>query len=77
MKYTKSAILLAHKNGVLPRLRKQMILAEVHKKYDLDDEIAILRQSSIKPDERAEHDAYVEDCKHRVDEYINSIIASK
>lgn len=74
MKYTKRAIWLANKNGVLPRLRKQMIIAEVRVKYDLDDEVALGRQKDEKYDEWAAYNAYVEDCKKRVDEYINSVI---
>lgn len=74
MKYTKRAIWLAHKNGVLPRLRKQLIVSEIRKRYDADDEIAVLRQAQTKPAEYAEYNAYVENCKKTVDEYINSVI---
>jgi hypothetical protein len=74
MKYTKRAIWLANKNGVLPRLRKQLIVAEIRKKYDADDEMAVLRQAVTKPTEYAEYNAYAEDCKKRVDEYIAEVI---
>lgn len=74
MKYTKRAIWLANKNGVLPRLRKQLIVSEIRKRYDADDEIAVLRQAQTKPAEYAEYNAYVENCKKTVDEYINSVI---
>lgn len=74
MKYTKRAIWLANKNGVLPRLRKQLIVAEIRKRYDADDEMAVLRQAQTKPAEYAEYNAYVENCKKTVDEYINSVI---
>lgn len=74
MKYTKEDVYLAHINGVLPRLRKQLIVSEIRKKYDADDEMAVLRQAQTKPAEYAEYNAYVENCKKTVDEYINSVI---
>ena len=74
MKYTKRAIWLANKNGELPRIRKQMIVAEIRKRYDADDEMAVLRQAATKPAEYAEYNAYVENCKKRVDEYVAEII---
>ena len=73
MKYTKQTVLLAHKNGVLPRLRKQMIVAEIRKRYDADAEIAVLRQAQTKPDEYDEYNTFVENCKKTVDEYINNV----
>lgn len=75
MKYSKAAVRLAAKNGVLPRLRKQMIVHEVRKKYDSDDELAVLRQANSKPEEYAEYNAYAEECKKKVDEYIDEIIS--
>lgn len=74
MKYTKQDVYLAHINGVLPRLRKQLIVDEIRKKYDADDEIAILRQATAKPTEFEEYNAFAENCKKTVDEYINSVI---
>lgn len=74
MKYSKNAVRLANKNGVLPRLRKQMIVHEVRKKYDSDDEIAILRQVNTKPEEYEAYFAYVEECKKRVDEFIKEVL---
>ena len=74
MKYTKRQVILAYKNGVLSKLRKQLIVAEIRKEYDADDELAILRQREEKPREYAAYNAYVENCKKAVDEYINSAI---
>lgn len=74
MKYTKQDVYLAHINGVLPRLRKQLIVSEIRKRYDADDEIAVLRQAQTKPGEYAEYNTFVENCKKTVDEYINSVI---
>ena len=70
MKYTKRQVILAYKNGVLSKLRKQLIVAEIRKEYDADDELAILRQREEKPTEYAEYNSYVESCKKAVDEYI-------
>jgi hypothetical protein len=77
MKFTKNEVLLAHKNGLLGQLRKKLITSEIHKEYDSDDETAILRQATTKPAEYEAYFAYAEDCKRRVDEYINSIIMDK
>ena len=74
MKYTKRQVILAYKNGVLSKLRKQLIVAEIRKEYDADDELAILRQKEEKPEEYMAYFNYVEDCKNRVDEYINSAL---
>ena len=77
MKYTKRAIWLAHKNDVLPRLRKQMIIHEVRKKYDADDELAVLRQAKTKPEEYEMYFAYVEKCKKRVDDYVKEVLGGE
>lgn len=37
----------------------------VHLKYTIDDEIAILRQATSKPQEFEEYNAYVEECKSK------------
>ena len=74
MKYSKNAVRLANKNGVLPRLRKQMIVHEVRKKYDSDDELAVLRQANTKPEEYEAYFLYVEECKKRVDEFIKEVL---
>lgn len=44
---------------------KQRIIALIRARYDQDDETAILRQRDTKPDEFAEYNAFVEDCKAR------------
>ena len=77
MKYSKNAVRLANKNGVLSRLRKQMIVHEVRKKYDADDELAVLRQANTKPDEYEMYFAYVEECKQRVDDYVKEVLGGE
>lgn len=42
---------------------KEKIVTLIREKYDLDDECAILRQRYTKPDEFAEYNTYVEQCK--------------
>lgn len=42
---------------------KAKIVALIREKYDLDDECAILRQRDTKPEEFAEYNTYVEQCK--------------
>ena len=42
---------------------KQRIIDLIRERYSTDDEIAILRQRDSKPEEFAEYDAYVEQCK--------------
>lgn len=40
-----------------------LIVSKIREKYTLDQELAILRQRDSKPQEFAEYDAYVEQCK--------------
>ena len=42
---------------------KRRIIDLIHERYSTDDEIAILRQRDSKPEEFAEYNAYVEQCK--------------
>ena len=70
MRYSKNAVLLANKNGMLPMLRKQMIVHEIRKHYDADDELAVLRQMNVKTDEYEAYNAYAEECKKSVDAYL-------
>lgn len=44
---------------------KSRIISLIRARYDQDDETAILRQRDTKPDEFAEYNAFVEDCKAR------------
>ena len=39
------------------------IVAKIRLRYSINDELAILRQATIKPKEFAEYNAYVEQCK--------------
>ena len=50
---------------------KQAVINEIHKKYDNDDENAILRQKEEKPDEFQEYYNYCEECKRFVKEKLS------
>ena len=42
---------------------EKLIVSKIREKYSLDQELAILRQRDTKPQEFAEYNAYVEQCK--------------
>ena len=42
------------------------IVTEIRKKYNVNQELAILRQRDTKPEEFAEYNEYVETCKAKV-----------
>ena len=42
---------------------KERVIARVREVYSVDDELAILRQRDVKPEEFAEYNAYVEKIK--------------
>lgn len=48
------------------KIYKRLVRQKVRRKYDPEDEIAILRQKDTKPAEFAEYNAYVEECKAAV-----------
>lgn len=45
---------------------EQKIVAEIRKKYNVNQELAILRQRDTKPEEFAEYNEYVEQCKAKI-----------
>lgn len=47
------------------------IVAEIRKKYTVNQELAILRQRDTKPEEFAEYNEYVEQCKQEVKNAFN------
>lgn len=48
------------------KLKKNMIERKIRAKYDVSDELGILRQKDTKPTEYAEYFEYVEKCKAEV-----------
>ena len=53
-------------------LYKQRIVELVRERYDTDDELAILRQRDSKPEQFAEYNEFVEQCKVEAHEYAES-----
>ena len=53
------------KEKVFQAYYKRKVRELIRKKYDEDDEFAILRQRDSKPEEFAEYNAYAEECKER------------
>lgn len=54
---------------------KQLINAMVRKKYDIDDELAVLRQKDTKIAEYNEYFNYVEECKAIAKEFIDERVS--
>lgn len=48
------------------RLYENLIVKKIRERYSVNEELAILRQRDTKPDEFAEYNAYVEECKTAV-----------
>jgi hypothetical protein len=51
---------------------EDLIISKIRERYTIDQELAILRQRDTKPQEFAEYDAYVEQCKLEVKQEINN-----
>ncbi len=45
------------------RLYEHLIIKKIRARYSVNQELAILRQRDSKPEEFAEYNAYVEECK--------------
>jgi hypothetical protein len=48
------------------KLYESEIIRRIRERYTIDKELAILRQRDTKPEEFAEYNAYVEQCKAEV-----------
>lgn len=42
---------------------KALLISKIRSKYDIDDEMAILRKKDVEPDKFAEYNAFCEACK--------------
>lgn len=62
---------LAKKNGHINELYESEIIKRIRKKYSINQELAILRQRDTKPEEFAEYNAFVEQCKSEVKKEID------
>lgn len=59
---------LAHKNeevepGALRKMYAALVNEKIRARYDISEELAILRKRDTKPEEFAEYNAFVEQCK--------------
>lgn len=57
---------LAKKNGAIAEVYEAEVICRIRKKYSINQELAILRQRDTKPQEFAEYNAFVEQCKSEV-----------
>ena len=62
---------LAKKNGTIAELYEAEVISRIRKKYSVNQELAILRQRDTKPEEFAEYNAFVEQCKSEVKSEID------
>lgn len=56
----------ARKQKENEQLYVENIVAKIRLRYSINDELAILRQATTKPEEFAEYNVYVEQCKAEV-----------
>ena len=56
----------ARKQALANEVYENKIVALIRKKYNINQELAILRQRYTKPEEFAEYNEYVEQCKKQV-----------
>lgn len=50
---------------------EQLVVSKIRERYTIDQELAILRQRDTKPEEFAEYNSYVEQCKTEAKEVVN------
>ena len=53
------------------RLYETEIIRRIRKRYTVNEELAILRQRDTKPEEFAEYNSYVEQCKAEVKQELD------
>lgn len=63
----KEKYLLAKKNGKLDKLRSDEIARRISARYSLNDQIAVLMDKDIKPDEWSAYQAFRTKVKSEVD----------
>lgn len=68
---TQKEIDLAIKNGVAQEVYPALVQDLINEKYSIFDELAILRQRSVKKAEFNEYNAYCEECKAKAKELLN------
>lgn len=55
----------------VPFTKEELIISKIRERYTIDQEFAILRQRDTKPEEFAEYNSYVEQCKVEAKEAVN------
>ena len=55
------------------KLYEAVIIRRIRKRYTVNQELAILRQRDVKPDEFAEYNDFVEQCKAEVKKNLENI----
>jgi hypothetical protein len=50
---------------------EKLVISKIRERYTIDQELAILRQRDTKPQEFAEYNSYVEQCKVEAKEEVN------
>lgn len=56
----------ARKQAIANEEYENKIVSLIRKKYNVNQELAILRQREVKPEEFAEYNEYIEQCKEQV-----------
>lgn len=64
------SIRLSKLNGTAKKDYDGYVESAIRERYSLSAEIAILRQRDAKPEEFAEYNEYVEECKKRIKEEL-------
>lgn len=49
---------------------ENLVVNAIRKRYSIDEELAILRQRDVKPEEFLDYNTYVEECKTNAKAYI-------
>lgn len=56
---------------------ESLVIKLIRKRYSLDQELAILRQRDVKPEEFLDYNDYVEECKTTAKEFVNEREANR
>ena len=67
---TESNVRLAVKNGTINRVYGDLVNRKIRRRYSLSEELSVMRQKDDKPEEFAEFNAYVEECKREAKSYL-------
>lgn len=51
---------------------EELVVNKIRERYSIDDELAILRQRDVKPEEFVEYNSYCEQCKRNAKEEVNA-----